>query len=50
VQHLASSGEMVLPFDLWKTIDAAGAGRLTLRERFEAKVKGVEHPRSISPA
>jgi adenylate cyclase len=44
VQHLAESGEIVLPVDVFEAIDAADRARLVERERFEARVKGVESP------
>jgi class 3 adenylate cyclase len=43
VQHLASSGELVLPHDQLATLGDAAAG-LRVTERFEARVKGVDSP------
>ncbi len=43
VQHLASSGEIVLPHDVLEGLPRAARDRLVVRERFEAHVKGVEH-------
>ncbi len=43
VQHLAQSGEIVVPVDVYEALDASDRARLVEGERFEARVKGVEH-------
>ena len=43
VQHLASSGELVVPRELADLL-GDGASGLRVVERFEARVKGVETP------
>jgi class 3 adenylate cyclase len=43
VQHLAESGEIVLPADVFEALEPAERNRIVERERFEARVKGVEH-------
>jgi class 3 adenylate cyclase len=47
VQHLAGSGEIVVPVELLDSLDEATRGRLAVRERFEATVKGVREPLSL---
>jgi class 3 adenylate cyclase len=50
VQHLAGSGEIVLPSDTYAALatgDPAEHATLELVERFEAHVKGVEEPLSL---
>jgi class 3 adenylate cyclase len=42
VQHLAGSGEIVLPVEVFATLDAQDRKRLVEVERLEAHVKGVE--------
>ena len=44
VQPLAESGQLVLPDEVFETLDAEQRAALVVRERFEARVKGVEHP------
>jgi class 3 adenylate cyclase len=44
VQHLAASGEIVLPVEIFEALEPAERERLVEKERFEARVKGVEHP------
>jgi class 3 adenylate cyclase len=43
VQHLAASGEIVMPRDVFESLDAADRRAMTGTERLEARVKGVEH-------
>ncbi len=43
VQHLAQSGEIVVPVEVYEALDASDRARLVEGERFEARVKGVEH-------
>ena len=42
VQHLAGSGELVVPHELYAALGDADRAALGLRERFAAQVKGVE--------
>jgi class 3 adenylate cyclase len=42
VQHLAGSGEIVMPGVVFDSLDAADRKRLVEKERLEAHVKGVE--------
>jgi class 3 adenylate cyclase len=42
VQHLAGSGEIVMPGTVFDSLDAADRKRLVEKERLEAHVKGVE--------
>jgi class 3 adenylate cyclase len=42
VQHLASSGEIVLPLELFESLEPRDRERLVVRDRFQARVKGVE--------
>jgi class 3 adenylate cyclase len=44
VQHLASSGELVMAVDLFEELGATDKERVVTGERFEATVKGVERP------
>jgi class 3 adenylate cyclase len=44
VQHLAGSGEIVLPAEVFEALEPAERDRIVEHERFEARVKGVEHP------
>jgi class 3 adenylate cyclase len=44
IQHLAGAGELVMPHDLFEGLPAPDLERLHLVERFEATVKGVDHP------
>jgi adenylate cyclase len=44
VQHLAESGELVLPHEVFAALSDGERARLGVRERFEARVKGVEAP------
>jgi class 3 adenylate cyclase len=43
VQHLAGSGEIVLPRDVFEALAGAERQRLAEKERLQACVKGVEH-------
>ncbi len=43
VQHLAGSGEIVMPGVVFDSLDAADRRRLVEKERLEAHVKGVEN-------
>jgi class 3 adenylate cyclase len=43
VQHLAGSGELVLPGDALDALEPSVRERVVERERFEARVKGVEN-------
>ncbi len=47
VQHLAESGQVVLPEDTFAALDEADRAALEVVERFEARVKGVEHPLAL---
>jgi class 3 adenylate cyclase len=47
VQHLAESGEVVLPADTFDALGDADRAPFDVRERFEARVKGVEHPLAL---
>jgi class 3 adenylate cyclase len=47
VQHLAGSGELVVPAEVYAELDAEEQAALVVRERFEARVKGVEHPLAL---
>ncbi len=47
VQHLAQSGEIVLPAEVHDALPAALRERLHTGERFEARVKGVAHPLAL---
>jgi adenylate cyclase len=47
VQHLAASGEIVLSAELLETMEEPTRARLTVRERFEASVKGVREPLAL---
>ena len=42
VQHLAGSGEIVMPGTVFDSLDAADRKRLVEKERLEAHVKGVD--------
>ncbi len=44
IQHLAAAGEVVIPSDTYMDLDDADRARLTVHERFEARVKGVDQP------
>jgi adenylate cyclase len=44
VQHLARAGEVVVPYDLFASLDDEGRKALRVIERFEARVKGVDAP------
>ncbi|HEY2516603.1 MAG TPA: DUF5939 domain-containing protein [Polyangiaceae bacterium] len=44
VQHLAGSGELVVPRELAEVLPSGGGDELRVVERFEARVKGVETP------
>jgi adenylate cyclase len=47
LQHLAQSGEIVIPAHTYATLGEGEKAALAVRERFEARVKGVEHPLSL---
>jgi adenylate cyclase len=47
IQHLAESGEIVLSADTYEQLDAAERDAVEVRERFEARVKGVELPLAL---
>jgi len=47
LQHLAQSGEIVLPAETYARLDAAEQRALTVGEAFEARVKGVEEPLAL---
>jgi adenylate cyclase len=44
VQHLAGTGEVVVPFDFFAGLGEEERASLVLKERFEARVKGVDAP------
>jgi class 3 adenylate cyclase len=44
VQHLAGSGEFVLPRDVFEALGGDERQRLVEKERLQARVKGVEQP------
>jgi class 3 adenylate cyclase len=44
VQHLAASGEIVIPHEMLAALPERDRSLLDLRERFEARVKGVDEP------
>jgi class 3 adenylate cyclase len=43
VQHLAESGEIVVPVEVYEDLEAKDRKRVVEVDRFEARVKGVEH-------
>jgi class 3 adenylate cyclase len=47
VQHLAASGEIVMLEEAYAALDAGLQASLVVRERFEARVKGVESPLAL---
>jgi class 3 adenylate cyclase len=47
VQHLAGSGEIVIPEEIHAALEPAEQSALVVRERFEARVKGVERPLAL---
>ncbi len=47
LQHLAESGELIVPSDTYAGLDADLRASLVVRERFEARVKGVEQPLAL---
>ena len=47
LQHLAASGELVIPSDTYAALDAAVQASLLVVERFEARVKGVDSPLAL---
>jgi adenylate cyclase len=47
IQHLAESGEIVLPEDTFAGLEPADQRALEVRERFEARVKGVQQPLAL---
>jgi adenylate cyclase len=47
IQHLAGPGEIVIPADTYSELDAAAQSALVVVERFEARVKGVDHPLAL---
>jgi adenylate cyclase len=44
VQHLAGSGEIVMPRDVYESLGEADRTRLEVKEPLSARVKGVESP------
>ncbi len=47
IQHLAGSGEVVIPSTTYAELDPADRAALAVHERFEARVKGVEQPLAL---
>jgi adenylate cyclase len=47
LQHLAASGELILPSDTYAALDAAVQASLVVIEHFEAHVKGVVNPLAL---
>ncbi len=47
VQHLAQSGELVLPRELYDALSDQDRAALRMREDFKARVKGVDEPLSL---
>jgi class 3 adenylate cyclase len=47
IQHLAGSGEVVIPAETYAELGDAERAALAVRERFEARVKGVDHPLAL---
>jgi adenylate cyclase len=47
IQHLAGSGEIVIPSDTYAELDEADRSALAVVERFETRVKGVDHPLAL---
>lgn len=44
VQHLAGAGELVMPGEVYESLDASERSKLHLIERVRATVKGIEQP------
>jgi len=44
IQHLAESGQIVMPNDLLESLPARERDSVQIVERFHARVKGVEQP------
>jgi class 3 adenylate cyclase len=44
VQHLAEAGELVVPYELFLSLGDVERRELLMKERFEARVKGVDAP------
>ena len=44
VQHCAETGEIVFEEDVWSRLGDEDRAKLTLVEKVETRVKGVEHP------
>jgi adenylate cyclase len=44
VQHLAASGEIVMPRSVFDALDAGDRDRVVEKEQLEARVKGVDEP------
>jgi class 3 adenylate cyclase len=44
IQHLAESGQIVLPNDILEALAARERDSVKILDRFQARVKGVEHP------
>jgi class 3 adenylate cyclase len=44
IQHLAGSGEIVMPRDVFESLDIGDRQSLAVTERLQARVKGVERP------
>ncbi len=47
IQHLAAAGEVVIPLDTYMELSAADRSKLTVHERFEARVKGIDQPLAL---
>jgi adenylate cyclase len=48
VQHLAESGQIVMPHDVLESLPARERDALKVLERFQARVKGVEQPLDLA--
>jgi class 3 adenylate cyclase len=44
VQHLAGSGEIVMPREVFESLDAKDRERIEVKEPLSTRVKGVEEP------
>src|SRR5262249_45548259 len=47
LQHLAASGEIIMLEEAYAALDAELQASVVVRERFEARVKGVESPLAL---
>jgi adenylate cyclase len=47
VQHLAASGEIVMPRSVFDALDADDRHRVVEKEHFQARVKGVDEPLAL---